>query len=93
MARAELAVDEPGTVADEDNRQRLVADVDLDLLEDTHRHEGGEAIDDGAKPGLGETGRHADHVLLGDAAVDVLPGTVLPELVEQRIAMVAGKEK
>ncbi len=83
VAGAELGIDHAGPVADEDHRQLLVTDVDLDLLQHPHRHESREPVDDGAEPGLGKAGGDSDHVLLGNAAIDILVGAILAELVNR----------
>ncbi|MNS93515.1 hypothetical protein D3C72_1276940 [compost metagenome] len=92
VAGAQRAVHQPGTVTGEDDRQLLVADVDLDLLEDPHRHEGAQAIDDRPEAGFGQPSGHAHHVLLGNAGVDVLVRAALAELVEQGVAVVSCQE-
>ncbi len=89
MAGSQGAINHARPVAYEHHRQVFVANIELDLFVDPDRNERRQPIDDRPQTGLGQAGRHADHVLLGHAGIDELPRTLAAQLVEQRVAMVA----
>ena len=85
----EVRVDQARAVAEQHDRQALVAEIQLDLLDNPARHERGQSVDDDLVALARQAGRHADHVLLGDAAVEELARVLPPETVEQRVTVIA----
>ena len=70
MRRPELTIGHARTHAAKYDREAVIGDVDLDLLERPTGQEGTSAADEGNESGVGETRTDADHVLLSDADVD-----------------------
>ena len=93
MAGTQRAVDEAGAVAEQDDGQAFIANVELDLFENPDWNESGQAINDRPKAGFRQSRGDADHVLFGDATIQILIGMVLAQAVEQRIAMIAGEHE
>ena len=93
MTGSQRAIHNSGPVADKHDRQALVTDVELDLLVNADRDEGRQPIDDRPQAGLRQSGRHADHVLLGDTRIDELPWAGAAQVVEQRVAVVARQQQ
>jgi hypothetical protein len=93
VARTQLSVNHAGAVSDEGDRQILVAHVDLDLFEHANGHERGKAVDDRAEARFRKPCCYADHVLLGNAAIQILVRAGFPEWIEEGVAMVTGEQK
>src|SRR5258708_18574643 len=92
MGAAERSVGQPGTRADDGNRNVVIANVDSDLLQAAIGDERCDRVADRAQAGHCQAGGNADHVGFRHAAVVETPGTFQLELVEEAVADVAGEE-
>jgi hypothetical protein len=93
MACTESTIHNPGPVAYEYNGQRFITHVQFDLLQDPDGNEGTQAVHEGPKSLLCQTCGDSDHVLLSHPCIEVLGWTLLKKSIEQRIAVVSGKEQ
>jgi hypothetical protein len=83
MAGAEVAIDKARPVPQKNDRKFVMGDVQLDLLNGADWYEGGQAIDKWSVADACQAGSHANHVLLGDAGIDVLVGAAFAEFIKQ----------
>ena len=70
VRRPESTIGHARTYAAKHDREAVVGDVDLDLLERPTGQEGTSAADERYESAVGETRADADHVLFGDADID-----------------------
>ena len=82
MGRAQLTVSHAAAHATELDVGVRVGQVGLDLFERPPGQEGRRAADKGDQAAVGQSGTHADHVLLGDAHVDEPDRVHLAKLVQ-----------
>ena len=89
---AVVAVVHAAADADDAHRQLVQDRAVAHELVAAHRGERGDRVDVGRVAGLGEAGRDADHVLLGDAGVPEAVGVALGERLEHGEAEIAGEQ-
>ena len=71
----------------------VMGNVKYDLLNNTHRDEGAQTINEWSETRAGQTRSHPNHVLLGNSCVNVLRGACPAEIVKQRVAMIASEQQ
>ncbi len=91
VAAAQLPINHPGSVAGKYDGKPFVANIELDLFEHAHRHEGAQAVHDRSKAPFGQAGGDADHILFRHPGIDVLFAAESAKVVEQRVPMIAGQ--
>ena len=87
-----MPVLEPAADADDPHRQMVQHGAVADELVRPERRERRDRVDEGDEPRLGEAGRDAEHVLLGDADVEEPVREPLRERLDHREAEVAGEQ-
>src|SRR5262249_61184240 len=83
----------PPADADDAHGQPVQHRSVADELVGPERGEGDDRVAEGDEAGVGEAGRHADHVLLGHTDVEEAVGKALDEGLEGVVAEVAGQEE
>src|SRR6266481_584286 len=88
MSRSIRAVGKTRANAYNGYRKFHPAKIDVDLFEATQGHEVDDAVDKYAFTTQGKPGCHADHVMFGNADVEILPGKVSLEPLQAERTMV-----
>ncbi len=92
MASTEMTIDEASPIADKNNREIVVCNVNLDLFKNPNWNKGTQSVHERTKTHPCEARCHAYHVLFGYAGINVSIWMRFTERIEQGVPVIASQQ-
>ena len=92
MRAAHDAVTIPASIANQNHRQPVQADIVTDLFKRSSEHKRSDAVDPWTQSLTRQSGRNGDHVLFGDAGIDESWTQRIPQWLQRAISQIAREE-